>query len=87
MSLSRHFVDHPATVGETYGEHMRQASGFGFAMIGGGLACLVHAVLPFAFVTRGSETIARLYDRMITNRSRHAAKAAPAIVQLNTTTR
>lgn len=32
------------------------------------MACLVHALLPFAFVTRGSETIARLHERMIANR-------------------
>ena len=74
MNLARLFAEHPATVGETYTEHMRMATGFGLAMIGGGLACLVHAVLPFAFVTRGSETVARLYERMVTSRAARAAQ-------------
>src|ERR671912_945183 len=67
MNLARLFAEHPATVGETYAQHLRVAAGFGLAMIGGGLACLVHALLPFAFVTRGSETVARLYERMVTS--------------------
>jgi hypothetical protein len=69
MNLVRPFVEHPASVGESYFRHLRNAVGFGFAMIGGGAACLVHAILPFTFVTRGSETIARLHERMITNRT------------------
>lgn len=68
MNLVRPFVEHPASVGETYLAHLRTAAGFGVAMILGGAACLVHALLPFAFVTRGSETIARLHERMVTNR-------------------
>jgi hypothetical protein len=70
------FTDHPASVGETYGEHLRAAGGFGLAMIAGGLACLVHALLPFLFVTAGSRIIGALHDRMIVNRRRHPA--APA---------
>lgn len=76
MNLVRLFVEHPATVGETYTEHLRVATGFGIAMIGGGLACLVHAVLPFTFVTRGSETIARLHERMVISRTKRGG--APA---------
>ncbi|MBP9034657.1 MAG: hypothetical protein KBG29_12230 [Pseudomonadales bacterium] len=68
MHLVRPFVEHPAAVGESYFRHLRAAAGFGAAMIGGGMACLVHALLPFAYVTRGSETIARLHERMIANR-------------------
>lgn len=64
------FTEHPATVGESYGEHFVMASGFGFAMLRGGLACLVHAVLPFLFTRTGSAAITRLHDRMVTNRVR-----------------
>jgi hypothetical protein len=64
------FTDHPASVGESYAEHLRAASGFGLAMIGGGIACLIHGVLPFLFTTVGSRTIGVLHDRMIANRSR-----------------
>jgi Family of unknown function (DUF6356) len=51
---------HLAEVDESYAEHCGKAAGFGFRMIGGGLACLVHAILPFLFERAGSETVKRL---------------------------
>ncbi len=62
------FLDHPADLGETYGEHLREASGFGLAMIGGGIACLVHAVVPGLFKTRGSATVAVLHEQLVRKR-------------------
>ena len=64
------FTDHPASVNETYGEHLASATGFGLTMIAGGLACLVHGLLPFLFVRTGSRAIAELHDRMVSNRVR-----------------
>lgn len=64
----RSFTEHPASVGETYGQHLRHASGFGLRMILGGCACLVHGLLPFLFVKTGSRQINSLHDRMVTNR-------------------
>ena len=64
----RAFTEHPASVGETYSEHMGRAACFGLRMIAAGAACLVHAVLPFLFVRTGSATIAELNDRMVVNR-------------------
>ena len=63
------FTAHPRDVGETYGEHFGVAMGFSAAMIAGGLACAVHAVLPFLFTRTGSQTIRRLHDRMVANRA------------------
>ena len=58
------FTDHPASVDETYVEHFGIASRFGFTLIGGGLACFVHAFVP-AFCTRtGSDTVKRLNDEL-----------------------
>jgi hypothetical protein len=54
------FTRHPAEVGESYGEHFTIAARFGLRMIAGGLACLVHAVLPFLFARTGSETVRQL---------------------------
>jgi hypothetical protein len=72
------FTDHPAAVGESYVQHLGVATGFGGRMILGGLACLVHGILPFLFTTTGSRTVTRLHDRMVANRTRaHAAPAAP----------
>lgn len=68
MDLFRAFSEHPASVGETYTEHMGRAACFGVRMIGAGIACLVHAVLPFLFVHTGSRTIGELNDRMIASR-------------------
>jgi len=64
------FSRHPATVGESYGEHFLAATGFGLRMLLGAAACLVHAVLPFLFVTTGSDMIRTLNDRMVVNRRR-----------------
>jgi hypothetical protein len=70
------FLDHPADVGETYGEHLREASGFGLRMIGGGVACMIHALLPAVFVTSASTTVAGLHETLV--RKRGAKRAAGA---------
>ena len=62
------FTEHPGSVGESYTEHLRHAAGFGASMIGGGLACLVHAVLPFLFTHTGSTVVAALNTRMVVAR-------------------
>ncbi len=66
--MMKYFTEHPSSVDETYVEHLGTALSFGVAMLGAGLACLIHAVLPFAFVKTGSVTIERLHDRMVVNR-------------------
>jgi hypothetical protein len=78
MNPVRAFTEHPASVGETYTEHMARAGCFGLRMVGAGIACLVHAVLPFLFERTGSVAIAELNDRMVVNR-----RAAPPLA--NTT--
>jgi hypothetical protein len=65
------FTAHPASVEETYTEHMGVAFGFSLRMFLGSLACLVHAVLPFLFVKTGSDTIVALHERMVSHRRRH----------------
>jgi len=69
-ALSTLFNDHPAAVGETYFEHLRQATSFGIRMILGGVACILHGLLPFLFVKTGSQQIQTLHGRMISNRSK-----------------
>jgi hypothetical protein len=70
MNLIRAFTAHPASVGESYGEHLLRAMGFGLRMVLAGIACLVHGVLPFLFQRTGSRAIADLNDRMVVNRRR-----------------
>lgn len=64
----RLFLDHPASVGESYTEHFRVAGGFGVAMIVGGVGALLHAFLPFVCQTRGSDTINTLHARLVAKR-------------------
>lgn len=75
------FTAHPAAVGETYGQHLGQASRFGVRMILGGLACLVHGLLPFLFVRTGSATINELHTRMVTHRRQQPEASAPPLRQ------
>ncbi|GAA4762553.1 hypothetical protein GCM10023219_03570 [Stakelama sediminis] len=63
--LHRLFLDHPQSVGESYGEHFGVASRFGARLVVGGLACMVHAVLPFAFKTSGSDTVKGLHEKLV----------------------
>lgn len=67
--FKRTFLDHPASIGETYGEHFRAATGFGLTMIAGGIACFIHGILPNVFQTTGSGTVKRLYEMMVAKRA------------------
>lgn len=63
------FTQHPASVGETYLQHLRAACTFGLAMFAGGVGCVVHAVLPFLCVNTGSECVAKLHRRLSARRA------------------
>ena len=71
--LRKLFTEHPHSVNETYLEHLGMAFYFSCRLIGGGIACLVHGLLPFFFVNTGSKTISTLYDQMVTHRVRKSA--------------
>jgi hypothetical protein len=66
--LDRLLFDHPASVGESYGEHARTASSVGLTLIAAGFACLAHAAIPALFKTRGSDTIRALNDHLVRKR-------------------
>lgn len=69
------FTAHPRSVGETYTQHGRFAFAFGVRMLFGGLAAMIHAALPFLFVT----TASRLLDELNVLRARGARPpSAPA---------
>ena len=63
--MSNPFTAHPASVGETYWQHFRFASLYGAKMTAGGLAALVHSILPFWFVT----TASRCNDELVAMRA------------------
>jgi Family of unknown function (DUF6356) len=73
MSLFRSlFIEHPSSVDETYSQHLMSALGFGAKMIVAGVACIVHGLFPAVFVTRGSDTIRSLHERMVSKRRKTA---------------
>lgn len=69
------FLDHPASVGETYGEHAVFAVSVGWTMFVGSLACFVHALVPALFPTTGSTTIMSLHEKLTTARQRASARS------------
>ncbi len=64
------FTAHPASVNESYAEHLGSAWSFAFRMICAGVACFLHGLFPFLFGSTGSSTICELHERMVTNRVR-----------------
>jgi hypothetical protein len=68
--LSELFTRHPASVGETYAEHMQVAAGFGVRLFLASMACFVHALLPFLFERTGSTAIQSLHGSMVMSRLR-----------------
>lgn len=71
--VARLFADHPASVNETYVQHLASASYFGLRMVIAGFACLIHALLPFVFSATGREAITELHTKMVTHRERDSA--------------
>jgi hypothetical protein len=66
--FDRLFRNHPASVNETYLQHMAVAGSFGWAMLTASCACFVHALVPGLCERTGSRIITRLHTRMVTNR-------------------
>ena len=67
--LRRLFFDHPASVGETYLQHLLHASYFAIRMLLAGVACLIHAVVPCLFQSTGRRAITELHSKMVLHRS------------------
>ena len=75
------FSRHPRSVGETYFEHLCFATRFGLAMITGGVACVVHGLLPFLCVTSGSRRVRELHAVLLSHPARRVAEPpAPAVL-------
>src|SRR5215213_6591199 len=75
MRIAGLFTEHPASAGETYGEHMRAALSFAGPLAKATGAALVHAFCPFLFTRTAGVTIATLHDRMARRaRAKHAER-------------
>jgi len=58
------FTEHPHRNGETYFKHMKKALSFAGIFLFLTFTSVTHALLPFLFITTGSDTIKRLYINM-----------------------
>ena len=76
MSIRSLFEDHPASVGETYWQHLASAWGFSWRM-----AVRQHRlpgacpICPSSSRSTGSQAITQLHDKMVTNRHRNPGQA------------
>lgn len=75
--IGRLFLAHPRSVDESYAEHARVAFGFGATMVGAGLACMVHGLIPALFTRTGSGAVRRLHARLSTRSAVAAQRPAP----------
>ena len=62
--IQKLFLDHPATVNESYFGHMAFALSFAFWLTVAGLAALVHAIIPALCETTASRILTRLTNKM-----------------------
>jgi hypothetical protein len=70
------FTEHPTSIGESYFQHMKFAGLFGCKMLIGGLACLIHAVFPFLFISTGSNLLLKMTHHFIERMPRIEGKVA-----------
>lgn len=60
MNLKQLFTKHPHQIGETYGQHCKNAQKIGWSMIFAGSKCLIHSIFTFLFLTSASDCVAKL---------------------------
>lgn len=58
------FLDHPASVEESYVQHMRFAFGFAVWLFVAAGAALIHAIVPALCETTASRILKRLHGRI-----------------------
>jgi len=61
--IQRIFLAHPATVDESFLQHMAFALRFSFKLFVAAFAALIHAIIPCLFEKTASKIIAELYER------------------------
>ena len=62
--IDRLFLAHPRAMGESWFVHATTAGRFGLVMIAGGIAALIHALVPALFARAASDRVKLLYGEM-----------------------
>jgi hypothetical protein len=83
MDLLRCFTAHPASVGESYAEHLVRALSFGARMMLAGVACVLHGFLPFLFVRTGSRAVSELNAQLSTRGLAGTSSPAAAALRVD----
>ncbi|MFK7914488.1 MAG: DUF6356 family protein [Pseudomonadales bacterium] len=63
MTANR-FCEHPNSVGETYGQHLRAAFGYSWRLFKGALGCALHGLMPWLCTSTGSALISDLHQEL-----------------------
>ena len=63
-SFLRGFIDHPASVNESYLQHAGFAFGFSARLFLASMAALIHALIPPLFETTASRMIREMHARI-----------------------
>ena len=77
--IGKIFTAHPKSIGMSYAEHGAGAVRIGLTMIGGGIVCLIHALVPGLFQKTGSEIIARLNEECHGRRARGSCEESETL--------
>ena len=72
--VGRLFTEHPRSLGMSWLSHGAGALKIGGELIGAGLACMVHALVPGWFTQTAGKTVTRIHSHMV---SRKAAAENP----------
>ena len=63
-AFSRIFLDHPATVEESYVEHLMFAGRFSVTLFAAGIAAFIHALIPCLFEKTAGNLIKQMAARI-----------------------
>ena len=63
--VGRLFTDHPRSLGMSWASHGIGAVGIAFRLIGAGLACLIHALVPAWFTQTAGKTVTQMHDEIV----------------------
>ena len=74
LTIQRAFTEHPASVGETWGQHARVALSAAGTLAMAAMAATLHAIVPALFPTTASRAVDRLHARIHGPRGAEAAK-------------
>ncbi len=57
MMIKKLFTEHPASVNETYLQHLKRALLLSLWISFAGFACFVHSLLPFLFIETATKVL------------------------------